>query len=240
VLISEIPVQKIREAIGDDTELISLVVDQNKSVVDSQREVINWEAYDRAKVYHYSVVSLAPGSYDFRVVIRNLETGASALAAGTAIVLERKEKRLQLFPPLLLRPEKAVLYLRASLGENASRGQDVPSLADVFTIDPNEYTPYVEKTLYQGSEVWTLIRCAFAAGSGGATNLALFFVDQTTGEKVALPLTIESETENDNVRTYLAHFWIPTLEADEYTLVLVGENPTSGESSIIGCDYVVQ
>ncbi len=240
VVISEIPVPLIRETIGAEAELFSLVFDQNRALVDSRREMINWEANDRHEVYHYSVVSLAPGSYDCRVVIRNLETGASALAAGTAGIPERKEKGLQLFPPLLLRPEKGALYLKAAVHENASGGQDVPSLADVFAIDPSEYVPCLEKALSRGREVWALIRCAFAAEAGGSVKLALFLVDQMTGEKVALPLTIVNEKDRNNVKTYLARFRVPELEADEYTLVLIGEDPASGESSIIGCDFIIR
>lgn len=240
VLISEIPVRKIREAIGDDTELISLVFDQNRTVVDSKREVINWEANDREKVYHYSVVSLGPGNYDCRVILRNLETGASALASGTARMPEKKEKGLQLYPPLLLRPEKGALYFRASQREKAPGGLVSPSIMDVFSIDPNGYTPYMEKALPQGSEVWASVRCAFAGVAGGGIKLTAFFVDPMTAERVAVPLTIVSEEEKNNLKTYLVRFRVPELEPDEYSLFFIAEDPGSAEISVVGCDFVIQ
>jgi len=240
VLISEIPVQRIRDTIGDKTELFSLVFDQSRDIVDSRREVIDWETNEPNRIYHYSVVALEPGSYDCRVVIRNLETGASALAAGTARIPERVEKGFQLYPPLLLRPEKGAPYLKASPHENASRRQDEPSLADIFAVDPSEYAPCMEKALSRGGEGWALIQCAFAAESGGNIKLALFLVGQVTEEKVAIPLTIVSEKRKNNVKTYLARFRVPEMEADEYTLVLIGEDPVSGESSIIRCDFFIR
>jgi len=42
ILISEIPVQRIREVVGDNTEFISLIFDQNKTIVDSKKMVVNW------------------------------------------------------------------------------------------------------------------------------------------------------------------------------------------------------
>lgn len=240
VLISEIPVRRIREAIGDKTELISLVFDQNRAVVDSQREVINWEANGRQKAYHYSIASLAPGSYDCRIIIRNLETGASALASGTAGVPERKEIGLQLFPPLLLRPEKGALYLRASQREKAPAGLVSPSIREVFSIDPNEYAPRLEKELSKGSEVWAAVRCALSGGSAGGVRLAAYLIDETTGEKTALPLTIVQEVEKGSENTFLIRFRVPDMEPDEYPFCLVAEDPASGEMSIVGCDFVIQ
>jgi len=240
VLIAEIPVQRIREAIGDNTELISLVFDQNRTIVDSKKEVINWETNDRKKAYHYSIVSLAPGSYDCRVVMRNLETGAGALASGTARVPERKAKGLQLFPPLLLRPESGALYLKQSDLKKATAGPGAFSLSDIFSIDPNQYTPHMEKALPQKSEVWASVRCTYSGSSGGGIKLAASLVDQTTAEKVALPLTIVSEKEKDNVKTFLIRFGVPELEPDEYPLYFIAEDPGSGEISVVGCDFVLQ
>lgn len=63
LLISEIPVQRIREVVGDNTEFISLIFDQNKTIVDSKKMVVNWGTNSKEKVYQYSTASLAPGQY---------------------------------------------------------------------------------------------------------------------------------------------------------------------------------
>lgn len=240
VLISEIPVRRIQETIGDETELISLVLDQNRTVVNSEREEIDWEANDRPKIYHYSLVSLSPGSYDCRVIIRNLKTGVSALASGKACVPEKKEKGLQLYPPILLRPGKGALYLRASHREKAPAGPASPSLRDVFSIEPNEYTPNVEKALPRASEVLASVRCAFTGVEAGGIQLTAFFVDLLTEERVAVPLRIMNEKDMDGLKTYLVRFRVPELESDEYSLVFVAEEPASGEMSVVGCDFVIQ
>jgi len=240
MLISEIPVQRIREVVGDDTELITLVFDQNMTIVGGNRAVIDWKGNGREKAYHYSAVSLEPGSYDFKIVVRNLETGASALASGTASLPERKGKGLQLFPPLLLKSGKGALYLKASLHGKVPRGLDAPSIMDVFSVNPNEFTPYVEKVLPRDSEVWASVRCAFAGGTSEGIKLSAFLEDQLTEERVALPLTVVSEKETNNVKIYFIRFRVPDLEADEYLFYLVGEDPASGESSIIRCDFFIR
>jgi hypothetical protein len=240
VLIAEIPVQRIREVIGDDTELISLVFDQDRTVADSKREIINWEANDRRKAYHYSFLSLPPGSYDCRLVIRNLQTGASALASGRASVPERKEKGLQLFPPLLVTPERGALYLKQVAPKKRNVDAAALSLYDVFAIDSSEFAPRLEKELSAGSEVWAAVRCALSGGSVGGVRLAAYLIDETTGEKVALPLTIMRETEKGSESTFLIRFRVPELDRDEYSLVFVAEDTASGEMSIVGCDFVIQ
>jgi VWFA-related protein len=240
VLIAEIPVRKIREVIGDDTELISLVFDQNRTIADSKRETLNWETNNRQKTYHYSVVSLTPGTYDCRVVLRNLQTGAGALASVAASVPERKEKGLQLFPPLLLRPEKGTLYLKAFQPEKAPGGLGAFSIPDVFSFDPDEYTPLLEKELTTGSDVWASVRCACVGLSPGGVRLAAYLLDEMAGDKIALPLMILSEKEKGNVKTFFVRFRVPELEPGEYAFCLVAEDPASGEMSILGCDFVIQ
>jgi VWFA-related protein len=240
VLIAEIPVLRIREVIGDDTELISLVSDQDKTVADSKREAINWEANDRRKAYHYSFLSLLPGSYDCRLVIRNPETGASALAAGTVIVPERKEKGLQLFPPLLMGPEPGALYIKQAAPNKKNLHTPSFFLSDVFSIDSNEYAPLLEKELSAGSEVWAAVRCALSGGSAGRVKLAAYLIDEITGEKIALPLAIMKEIEKGSEKTFFVRFRVPELDRDEYSLVFVAEDPVSGEMSIVGCDFVIK
>ncbi len=240
MLISEIPVQRIREVVGASTELISLIFDQNRAIVDGKREVIEWKDSGREKAYHYSTVCLEPGTYDCRIVLRSLETGASALAACTAVLPERKEKGPQLFPPLLLKPEKGVLFLKASQHENVTGTPGAPSIMNVFSFNPNEFTPRMEKTLPRNSEVWASVRCAVADGRLGGLELSAFLEDQVTGERMPLPLRIMSEKDNDHVKTFLLCFPVPELDADAYRFYLVGEDPESGEGSVVGCNVFIR
>lgn len=240
MLLSEIPVARIRETIGDKTELFSLVFDKSRDIVDSRREVIDWEANGADKAYHYCAVALLPGEYDCRVVIRNQETGFSALGAATASVPDPKEEGLQLFPPLLLKPAQGARYLKVSPHERDKRNLDTPSIRDVFFIEPREFAPVMEKTLSRAGEVWASLRCAFTGGSGKEIRLSAFLEDQVTEERVGLPLTIVSEKEYDTVKIYLICFRVPELEEGQYALVLIGKDPAGGESSVIGAEFIVQ
>jgi VWFA-related protein len=239
-LISEVPVAKIREAVGDDTEFVSLVFDRNKAVVDSSNEVINWASHKRDKVYHYSVVSLAPGSYDCRIVVRNRETGGAAVAAATAVVPERKEKGIQLFAPILLRPETGAFYLKGPESGLGTQGLGSPSLSDIFSVDAAQYVPLIEKKLTTDTTVWASVHCALAGPSTEGVELTSFLLDKMTGEEIAIPLTIMKEDTKEAMKTYLIRFRVPDLEPDEYTLFLVATDRSDGEMSAMGCDFVIE
>lgn len=239
-LISEVPVRRIREAVGDNTEFISLVFDLNKAIVDSRREVINWGRHSREKVYNYSVVSLAPGAYDCRIVIRNQETGAGAVASSTAVVPERKEKGIQLFAPILLRPEKGVIYLKGSDPGKRAEGSGASSFPDIFSIDAAQYAPLIEKVLPKNTAVWASVHCALAGCPADGVELTSFLLDKTAGEEIAIPLAIINEEEKDGMKTYLIRFQVPDLEPDEYTFFLVATDRASGEMSAVGSDFVIQ
>ncbi|MEW5901835.1 MAG: VWA domain-containing protein, partial [Acidobacteriota bacterium] len=125
VLISEVPVQRIREVVGDNTEFISLIFDQNKTIVEGKRVEMNWRTIQGEKVCHYSAASLAPGFYDCRLIIRNLEDGKGAVGACSVEIPERAAADLKLFPPLLLTPAQKAQYLNIS-------GQELGAAAGIL------------------------------------------------------------------------------------------------------------
>ncbi len=88
LLISEIPVRRLRETVGDKTELISLVFDENRTIIDSKRVEMNWGTIKGERICQYAAAALVPGRYDCRVVIRNLDSGKAAVGACALEILE--------------------------------------------------------------------------------------------------------------------------------------------------------
>jgi hypothetical protein len=50
------------------TEFISLILDQNKTIIDGKRVGMNWGTILGQKACQYSAVSLAPGRYDLHIL----------------------------------------------------------------------------------------------------------------------------------------------------------------------------
>ena len=104
LLLSELSVPSVRNAVGDRTEFVSLVLNENNAIVDGKRVELDWKEFVTGTVYQYSTVSLAPGRYECRAVIRNLDDGRAAVGSCSIDVASPQTGGPTLFPPLLPRP----------------------------------------------------------------------------------------------------------------------------------------
>jgi hypothetical protein len=79
----KIPKENLNEISGKKVEIVSLIFDENDNVVELEREELDFSKQS-AKEFHYtSQLSVPPGRYKCRVVIRNLETGRGAVGASS-------------------------------------------------------------------------------------------------------------------------------------------------------------
>jgi len=73
---------------GEKVEVVSLVFDENEDVADMKREEKHFSKRAAGLFQHTSRLSIPPGRYKCRVVIRNLETGRAAVGAASVEIPE--------------------------------------------------------------------------------------------------------------------------------------------------------
>jgi len=152
----------------------------------------------------------------------------------------KKEKGLQLSPPLFLKPDRGGHYLKGLLPK-ASFGQTPADvIAETFLFDTLQYVPQLEKTLKKNSEAWASVRCAFAGGQTDEIKLSAFLYDKQTREQIPVPLTIVVKRDGAGMKSYFLNFKIPEVEADEYRFCLVAEDPATGEMSMEVADFIIE
>ncbi len=238
--VAEIPLEKLGEVAGTKVELVSLVFNAADDIVDLRRTESDFTVFKRDKAFHFSLLSVPPGNYKCRVVLRNLETGRTAVAGATAVVPERKANELLLYPPLLLVPERGAVYI----GENAAKGFSTKGgsalFAKAFMFDPAQFAPYLEKSLKRNTEIWAAVRCAAENGNGANLKLSAFLLDSLTGKEIPVPLAIIAEKEERGEKALFIRLQIPEVEPDTYALHLVAENAASGASSRIATNFIIE
>jgi VWFA-related protein len=236
LLLSEIPVQSIRESVGDNTEFISLVFDENRTIVDSKRIEMNWGTVKGERMCQYSAAALAPGRYDCRVVIRNLDNGKAAVgacsveipgapAAAVSTPSEAKPAEIRIFPPLLLVADKGTQYLNVSAQDKAAKQI---SLSQVFPFPPEEFAPLVGG-LEQGVEsLCAAVRCAWTdaqvASAQPEVQFSAWIIPEGRAQKTDLTVDVSSAADRDNVRFFLLEFELPELKPGDYRLHVRAEN----------------
>ena len=88
-LSAELPLDKLAEIMKGKYEIVSIVFDQAGNTIDLKREEKNTSGMKETKVTYQAEFRLAPGTYECRVIIRNLETGSGAVG-GSSVSLEKE------------------------------------------------------------------------------------------------------------------------------------------------------
>ena len=86
-LSAELPLEELQEILKGKYEIISIVFDQVGNTVDLKREERTSPGLPEGRSVHHADFSLAPGTYECRVIIRNLETGIAAVGR-TSVTIE--------------------------------------------------------------------------------------------------------------------------------------------------------
>jgi len=92
--IARLQVEELEEVAGARVEAISLLFAQLDQIVDSRRIELDLTrpGYGQKPLSIESELSANPGTYKCRLVIRNMETGKSAVAAASVTVPEPDKK----------------------------------------------------------------------------------------------------------------------------------------------------
>ncbi len=229
LLLSELPVASIREAVGDRTEFISLIFDRNKSLADGKRVEIDWKDFQAEHVYQYAAVGLTPGRYDCRAVIRNLDDGRAAVGACSVDVAEPPAGGPALFPPLFLvsGPEAAYLNVATQVKDDTKEGV---SISGIFPYPADEYVPLVGPLEQGRVSLHAALRCFGLGGQEGEPELSARISAEGGEEKTEVGISLITSSTREGTDCHLLEFELPELSPGRYRLEIQVEDKTTGLS----------
>jgi len=235
-----IPVRTMLENVGKKTEVISLVLAADKSIVAGRRAEVDWTALAAETLCQYSAAALAPGRYEARVVVRNLETGWSAVGACSVEVPEASAAPLKLFPPLFVGPYRSTQYVNFS-GNVKDKGGQSFSLAQAFLFPTREYSP-VPAELEEGSEAFrAVLRCERTGAAAQDFQVRALLEIPGVGQTTPLKVSLLDSVKRDGLLFLILEFRTPApLAAGPYTLSVLAEDPQTGARAITTADLVVK
>jgi VWFA-related protein len=216
---SKVPMERIEGISGKDVEINSIIFDQDDSIIEIESDKKDFTELPDGNVYYSSLVSVDPGKYKCRLVIRNLKTGRGAVASSAVEVTERPDYGLHLDPPLLLKPEKGAFYL-----------EDPP---DVYTFDTSQYCPVVEDLDQGTSRILAVARCSFTDIHQPDIQLSaeLFLHLRETEGAIPATLSILNQGREDDTVILFIELRTDGLKPGEYTLNLSAEDSRSQSHS---------
>ena len=229
LLLSELSVPSIRNAIGDRTEFITLVLNENNAIVDGKRAEIDWQDFKGEKIFQYGVAALAPGRYDCRAVVRNLDDGRAAVGSCVVEVAAPSAEGPMMFPPLLLVRGAEARYLNlASAGEPG--GPEGFSISTVFPFPAKEYVPLVGPLEHGATSLLAVLRCIWGRerDANREIDLSAWLIAEGIGEPEPVEMDLLERGSRDEADFYLFEFELPDLVPGRYRLEIRADNAGTG------------
>jgi VWFA-related protein len=136
-LLSAIPEETLQGFEGQRVEFVSLVFDELGNPVSLERTSADLAQYKAKEIIFTSGTAPPPGRYRCRIVVRDLETGESAVGSTDVNIVKPASAELVMYSPLLLVPGGASAQLEAG-----PRGKvDLLSWQDVYPYDTTSLSP---------------------------------------------------------------------------------------------------
>jgi hypothetical protein len=216
ILLSEIQVDYFEEVIGKRTEIVTLILDEENNIVDSTQGQVNLTAVPQKLLHHYIVSSLKPGNYECRVVLRNLETGRSALGVATAAVPEVQPSGVIFYPPFILIPNRPCFYLKALKTEKDKEPVKAVSLNDIYPFLANNHSPLVSEIDGDVRKLLTVLKFRVKDVPNPELDISANLIRQSTREKIPLYFFLLDFRKDGGEDALLLELHLPELEPGQY------------------------
>lgn len=237
VLLSEMPVDWIKEAIKGKAELVTFILDEGKKIISTERSEINFSELPQKKTINYTLLSLPPGSYEFRQVIRDLQTGKSARAISSIALPEPLNSGIRIYSPLILLPEEA-LYLKS---HKEAQRYGIISLNRIYPFLTLPLSPVIQKINQGTPKIFLVIRQLIKNISDPEIELSCNLLQLSEMERIPLSYSlVATETDDEGRETFLLEVSLPPLQPGSYSLEIQAKEVKTGSFSTAKCNFQIK
>jgi VWFA-related protein len=221
--ISRISREALEGIEGKNVEFVALVFDDEENVVSLQRKATDLSGYPESDIIFSSVLTAKPGAYKCRLVIRDLDTGRSAVGSTTAFVPE-PSAGFVLFSPLLVAAGGPSVNLDGAVKGTA----EALAWREIYPYDAVKYRPIIGEEAVGAGKVVALVPYRVPEAARAQVLFSTHLVDSATGQSrpaVNQPL---GRLRHGNVETLVLEFALDDIPPGRYVLFINGSEKTSG------------
>lgn len=239
-MISKIPYQIIQEISGKKVDVVNIIFDEKEKIVDFKRWEKDFSELPTQDIYYYSLSSLKPGEYKYRVVIRNLDTGRAAVGSSQVSVAEIPDSGISLNPPLLLVSSRNNFYLEGETIQEKNTKDKAIGLLGIYPYDLNLFTPVIMEIEQSTSWVLAILNCSILNIQQPDIKLFLRLNHKFTGEKIPLRFSILDRRERKETQIFYLGLQLDGLKSGEYQLDFLARETESQSESQTTTTFMVK
>jgi VWFA-related protein len=235
-LVSRLPAHVLPGSLKRAVEFVLLGFDDQDNLADLQRARFDLTRCQQSELVFSAGAALAPGDYRFRLVVRDLETGASALGSTAFHIAGRAASGLVLHSPLLLAPGGPTAYLEiASPGEAGP-----PAWREIYAFDRGRYRPVVGPVAGDTPVALAVVPYSVAGLVEPAVELSAYLIDAASGERQPVSFYLQSRTRLGTSEAQILEFSPAGVRPGTYRLYIHAEDTDSRARSHTQMKLVVR
>lgn len=171
---------------GQTAEIMPIFFEEQEDLVSLKRAVVPVAGQRGKTLFFTSATEARPGAMKCRLVIRDLDSGQSALATGSAYIRSPDATGFGLSSPLVLVPVGGATLLEAFTGERSEDGV----WREIYAYNPLACTPLMADEPVMSDKLLLIVPVQVKEDAGDDLGLKLALVDTATGEGRDVPFAV--------------------------------------------------
>jgi len=198
-----------RAVYGPKTEAVVFLFDEQKNLKGLKRTELNLSGEMQGPSCLTGILPVQTGRFFCRIVLRNLDTGRSARTSAEVTVPAMMTAGLKFSSPLWLTAEKNGRWDELSARD---------SLFAVYPFKRSDYVPVMDDVSSGTAKLYGVFPLSFSGMNFPEILLSAQLIDQTTGRRRTLPLTVLEQTQDGNMITYFVELTLGELVRGSHSL----------------------
>ena len=209
---------------GQTAEIVALFFDAQDELMSLQRVALTRADYAGKELLFSAVTAAKPGAVNCRVVLRDLDTGQSAVASTTVYSGPSNRQVPAVFSPLLLVEGGGLFHIEGVVKGAA----ESPAWRELYPYDTKAFSPVVGQEAIRTGKVFVVL--PYSAPGLGAADLTFKanLVNSDTGQSVAVPLELRESVTRENVKAQTLEIALAGVPEGTYILFIHVGNKLTG------------
>jgi hypothetical protein len=222
--LARIPKEVWEQFEGRTAELVALFFDAQDSLLSLQRAAVQVADYRGKDLVFTAGASPQPGFTKCRIVVRDLETGQSAVASAKIYVREGVPGGLSVYSPMLI-----VKGGEHFLLEGVVKGKpESPSWREIYAYDALVYSPVIGGEIMGAGKAGVIV--PYSASGMGQANVTFKanLVNSASGQNLTVPFELRELTTRGAVQVQNLEISLEAVPPGTYLLYIHAGDKLSG------------
>ena len=184
-IMAKVPGDVTAKFSGKRLEFVAIFLDGKGEISDVIREEADPASIRGRDLAFTAGSTLKPGDYSCRLVIRDMDTGKSAVASARATIVKPRMTDLQLGTPLVLEARTGCSFLSAG----SKKAKKAFPWADIYPYDSSLLSPVLSELSPATASILVVIPFAIPGGGQADLSLSANLVNSTSGEQSSVTVT---------------------------------------------------